>query len=174
LIAYLKLAHCAAAFVCDLCMNLPLLSAATDFERALLADIPLTRAMQLRVHAHDGDELALAAPLAPNINDKGCAFGGSLVSLLTLAGWGLIVLKLGSLGRDCDVYVQDSSVRYLAPVWSDFIARARLAEGETWTAFADTLANRGRARLRVACAVTLADDNDACTLEARFVAMLRR
>ena len=77
--------------------------------------------------AHDGDELALSAPLAPNINDKGCAFGGSLVSLMTLAGWGLIVLKLGALDRDCDVYVQDSSVRYLAPVWSDFIARARLA-----------------------------------------------
>jgi thioesterase domain-containing protein len=155
-------------------MNSTVLPAAADFERSLLTDIPLARAMQLRVHAHDGDELALAAPLAPNINDKGCAFGGSLVSLLTLAGWGLIVLKLGELERDCDVYVQDSSVRYLAPVWSDFIARARLAEGETWATFADTLASRGRARLRVACAVTLADASDACTLEARFVAIARR
>jgi len=41
---------------------------------------------------------------------------------------------------DCDVYVQDSAVRYLAPVWTDFIARARLAEGETWAAFAAMLA----------------------------------
>lgn len=152
----------------------PLVATAADFERALLADIPLARAMALRVHAHDGDTFALAAPLAPNINDKGCAFGGSLVSLLTLAGWGLIVLKLGALGRDCDVYVQDSAVRYLAPVWSDFIARARLVEGESWAAFAETLAARGRARLRVACAVTLADGSDACTLEARFVAIVRR
>jgi thioesterase domain-containing protein len=86
----------------------------------------------------------------------------------------LIVLELGSQGRDCDVYVQDSSVRYLAPVWSDLIARARLSEGETWLAFADTLASRGRARLRVAGAVTLADGSDACTLEARFVAIVRR
>jgi thioesterase domain-containing protein len=174
LIAHFKLAHCAATAIRDPCMNPTLPPSATDFEHALLADIPLARAMQLRVHTHDGDELALSAPLAPNINDKGCAFGGSLVSLLTLAGWGLIVLKLGALGRDCDVYVQDSSVRYLAPVWSDFIARARLAEGETWAAFADTLASRGRARLRVACAVTLADGSAACTLEARFVAMVRR
>ena len=152
----------------------PTLACATDFERALLADVPLARAMALRVYAHDGDELALAAPLAPNINDKGCAFGGSLVSLLTLAGWGLIVLKLAALDRECDVYVQDSSVRYLAPVWTDFVARARLAEGESWTAFAETLAARGRARLRVACAVTLDDGSDACTLEARFVAIVRR
>lgn len=152
----------------------PLSAAAADFERTLLADIPLARAMQLRVHAHSGDELALAAPLAPNINDKGCAFGGSLVSLLTLAGWGLIVLKLAALDRACDVYVQDSTVRYLAPVWTDFIASARLAAGESWAAFADTLAARGRARLRVACAVTLDDGSDACTLEARFVAIVRR
>lgn len=152
----------------------PTLACATDFERALLADVPLARAMALRVYAHDGDELALAAPLAPNINDKGCAFGGSLVSLLTLAGWGLIVLKLAALDRECDVYVQDSSVRYLAPVWTDFVARARLAEGESWTAFAETLAARGRARLRVACTVTLDDGSDACTLEARFVAIVRR
>ncbi len=158
----------------DQSKNPPVSTAATNFEHALLADIPLARAMQLRVHAHDGDELALAAPLAPNINDKGCAFGGSLVSLLTLAGWGLIVLKLGALERDCDVYVQDSSVRYLAPVWSDFIARAGLAHGETWATFTDTLASRGRARLRVACAVTLADASQACTLDARFVAIVRR
>jgi thioesterase domain-containing protein len=144
------------------------------FEHSLLADIPLARAMQLRVHTHDDDELALAAPLPPNVNDKGCAFGGSLVSLLTLAGWGLIVLKLRALGSNCDVFVQDSAVRYLAPVWSDFAAHARLAEGESWSVFAETLAARGRARLRVDCRVPLEAGGDACTLSARFVAIIRR
>jgi thioesterase domain-containing protein len=140
-------------------------------ETAVLAQIPLARAMQLRLRDYDGDRLTIAAPLAPNINDKGCAFGGSLVSLLTLAGWGLIVLKLRALGSACDVYVQDSAVRYLAPVWDDFIAQARLAEGESWETFAATLAARGRARLTVDCRVPLADGADACTLQARFVAI---
>lgn len=147
------------------------MTATADFERQLLADIPLARAMQLRVHAHDGDSLTLAAPLAPNINDKGCAFGGSLLSLLTLAGWGLIVLKLRELGLQCDVYVQDSDVRYLAPVWEDFTAQARLAEGESWDAFARALQARGRARVRVTCDLPLANGAAACTLHARFVAI---
>src|SRR5690606_6825838 len=64
-------------------------SLAAALERELLAEIPLARAMQLSVAAYDGATLALAAPLAPNGNDKGCAFGGSLASLMTLAGWGL-------------------------------------------------------------------------------------
>jgi thioesterase domain-containing protein len=140
-------------------------------EATILTQIPLARAMQLNLRDYDGDHLAIAAPLAPNINDKGCAFGGSLVSLLTLAGWSLIVLKLRALGSACDVYVQDSAVRYLAPVWEDFVAQARLAEGESWDAFAATLAARGRARLTVDCRVALADGSDACTLQARFVAI---
>ena len=141
------------------------------FESGLLADIPLARAMQLRVGAWDGDRLGMAAPLAPNINDKGCAFGGSLASLMTLAGWGLIVLKLRALERVCDVYVQDSTIRYLAPVWSDITVEAALAEGESWHMFASALAERGRARLRVACRVPLGDGGDAATFEARFVAI---
>lgn len=145
-----------------------------DFEQSLLSDIPLARAMQLSLREYRDDTLVLAAPLAPNVNDKGCAFGGSLGSLLTLAGWGLIVLHLRRLRVACEVYVQDSQMRYLAPVWADFTAHARLAEGESWSAFGSTLAARGRARLRVHCRVPLEDGSDACTLEARFVAIAKR
>jgi len=149
----------------------PIPQLAVTFEQQLLADIPLARAMQLRVAAWNERGLVLAAPLAPNINDKGCAFGGSLASLMTLAGWGVIVLQLRAVGRECDIYVQDSTVRYLAPVWSDFVTQAQLAEGESWETFLATLAQRGRARLRVVCRVALEDGRDAATLEARFVAI---
>ena len=96
----------------------------------------------------------------------------ALLLLLTLAGWGLIVLKLRELNIRCDVYVQDSEVRYLAPVWEDFVAQARLAEGESWDEFARALQARGRARLRVSCRVPLASGMEACVLNARFVAIV--
>ena len=110
-------------------------ASATALERELLDEIPLARAMALRVAAYDGASLALAAPLAPNVNDKGCAFGGSLASLMTLAGWGVIRLAVAARGPECGIYVQDSSIRYLAPVWGDFEAVARLADGESFEAF---------------------------------------
>jgi thioesterase domain-containing protein len=152
-------------------MSIDLANLSAAFEQQLLADIPLTRTMQLRVASWDGTMLRLGAPLAPNINDKGCAFGGSLASLMTLAGWGVIVLKLRALDRACDIYVQDSKVRYLAPVWTDLVAEARLADGEDWDGFLASLAARDRGRLQVHCRVPLADGNDAATLEARFVAI---
>lgn len=146
---------------------------AAALQEFLLERIPPTRALALRVARYDGDTLALAAPLAANVNDKGCAFGGSLTSLLTLAGWGLIELALQARGFDCDVFVQDSEVRYLAPVWSDFEAAATLAEGESWDAFFSALAERGKARTRVACTVPGDGGAPAATLLARFVAKRR-
>lgn len=147
---------------------------AAALEQRLLADIPLTRAMGLRATHYDGESLTLSAPLAPNVNDKGCAFGGSLASVMTLAGWGVIELAIGARGLDCEVYVQDSTTRYLAPVWGDFSATARLAEGEGFDAFFSALATRGKGRLRVQVAVTLADGTAATTLDARFVALAKR
>jgi thioesterase domain-containing protein len=146
---------------------------ASELVSFILARIPLARAMALELAAHDGDRLALRAPLAPNVNDKGCAFGGSLASLMTLAGWGLVELSLRERGIDCDVYVGESSVRYLAPVWTDLLAEARLAEGADWAAFFATLAARGKARIEVACTVAGADGAPAATLAARFVAKRR-
>lgn len=143
-------------------------------EREILADIPLARAMSLSIGAYDGDSLTFAAPLAPNINDKGCAFGGSLASLMTLAGWGLVKLAVDARNLDCDIYVQDSTIRYLAPVWQDFSTTAQLAHGDTFAAFFDALAQRGKGRLRVLCTVPLPDGSEAVTLEARFVALAKR
>jgi thioesterase domain-containing protein len=136
-------------------------------------NIPLARVLDIELLAYDGERLALAAPLAPNVNDKGCAFGGSLVSLMTLAGWGLVELALRARGEDCDVFVGESTVRYLSPLWDDFRAEARLAEGADWTAFFATLAARGKARIEVACAVPGDDGQPAATLTARFVAKRR-
>ncbi len=142
-------------------------------ERQMLADIPLARAMQLRIGAWDGDSLRMNAPLLPNVNDKGCAFGGSLVSVMTLACWALIRLAAEHADEDCDIYVQDSSVRYLAPVWSDFSADTRLAPDQSWQDFFTTLNARGKARLSALCEIRLADGVIASTLQARFVALRR-
>ncbi|MCA1714382.1 MAG: thioesterase domain-containing protein, partial [Gammaproteobacteria bacterium] len=52
--------------------------------------MPPVSAMRLRIVGFDGDCLRLHAPLGCHVNDKGCAFGGSLGSLMTLAAWGLV------------------------------------------------------------------------------------
>ncbi|WP_350016121.1 YiiD C-terminal domain-containing protein [Rhodanobacter sp. IGA1.0] len=136
-------------------------------------EIPLAHAMGLELADCDEHSLTLRAPLAPNVNDKGCAFGGSLVSVMTLSGWALVELALRKRGTDCDVFVAESSVRYLAPLWDDFHSQARLAEDADWATFFSTLDNRGRARIAVDCVVPGENGEPACALNARFVAKRR-
>jgi len=142
--------------------------------RFIREEIPLARAMDLQLAGCDDDQLSLRVPLAPNVNDKGCAFGGSLVSLMTLSGWALVELALRRRGLDCDVFVAESSVRYLAPLWRDFHSEARLAAGAEWATFFSTLDARGKARIGVDCVVPGEDGRPACSLGARFVAKRRR
>ena len=146
--------------------------AAALLERHLLEHIPLARAMQLRVGAYGGDALAMTAPLAPNINDKGCAFGGSMASLLTLVGWGLIELGLREVALDCDIYVGDSQLRYQEPVWGELRASARFAEVAALDGLVNGLRTRGKGIADVVCQID-GEARAAATLTARFFAKLR-
>lgn len=140
-------------------------------ERLMLETIPLARSMGLRVLEFDDNRLALSAPLAPNVNDKGCAFGGSLISLMTLACWGLTTLKLDEAGLKADVYVQDSEIKYLAPVWDELIAEAHLDPGQTWDDFVTQLTERGKARVTLHAEVTALEGGGvACRFTGQFVA----
>jgi len=145
----------------------------TDFLAALrthLQSIPQVQAMQVEVVGEVDGRLQLRAPLAPNINDKGSAFGGSLVSLMTLAGWGLTTLRLSVQGLKADVYVADSHVRYLAPLEGALVAEAWLEDGD-WATFIATFRQRGRARCKIAARVRLPDGGEATVFSGRFVAL---
>lgn len=61
--------------------------------------VPITRAMGVRFRSFDDAGVVISAPLAPNINDKGIAFGGTLASLLFLSGWALEAFIEGGGGK---------------------------------------------------------------------------
>lgn len=135
----------------------------------LLNGMPPVAAMQIRASEFDGVVLRLTAPLAANVNDKSCAFGGSLASLMTLAGWGWLMLKLREAGVEAEVYVADSSIRYLAPLYDDLHGGAQLREDQDWAAILRCLAERQRARVAMLADVRNAAGMPVATLEARFV-----
>ena len=140
-----------------------------------LHSMPPVAALAVRIGGYDGDALRLTAPLSANVNDKGCAFGGSLASLMTLAGWGLVTLQIEAAGLHADVFVADSSVRYRAPVYVDLevIATRDAAADVDWPAFLDMLCSKGRARISIRADCTLADGTVATESTSRFVAIAR-
>ena len=62
------------------------------FEAECRQDIPLLTAMHLSFVDFDNLTLTMEAPLAPNINNKGTAFGGSIASICLFGGWAVSTL----------------------------------------------------------------------------------
>lgn len=113
------------------------------------AHIPVTRALGARVERYDGASVRLVAPLTPNLNHTGTAFGGSLSAVAILSGWVLVHLKLREAGIASQLVIQRSTVDFDAPVDGDFTATATLPEPKPWDRFLATLARHRIARVVV-------------------------
>jgi thioesterase domain-containing protein len=114
-------------------------------------EIMLAKPMGVIVEAADETAMVLRAPLAPNSNHKGTAFGGSLYSLSVLTGWAWITRFLATRQLDADAVIQESSMRFLAPVQGEMRACIEIPADAEVDKFRRMLlrADRGRIRLQV-------------------------
>ena len=90
------------------------------FELFLHEMIPLAKAMGVGVEVSDERSLTLIAPKEQNKNSLNTAFGGSLVSLATLAGygvvWELMKNEKGAEKSEWRIVVKESRAAYRRPV----------------------------------------------------------
>lgn len=137
-------------------------------ERFLHEQIPLSRAMGVKVESHDASGLVLTAPLDANHNHLGTAFGGSLAALATLAGYALLWLELGN--RDAHLVIRRSELDYRHPVTGPLRAICRRPPDAELAAFRATFAKAGKARIRLG--VTVEEAGRVCMgFEGTFVAI---
>jgi thioesterase domain-containing protein len=143
-----------------------------DVERYLHAHIPLSAAMQVRVRAASFDRIELAAPLAPNINHRETAFGGSIASLATLSAWTLLNLRLqhSLTGNGARLVIQRNTMSYDEPIHGEFSAQCILTDDRVWQRFLTTYERRGRARITLS-AFVLHAERVAASFEGEFVAL---
>src|SRR2546423_15126088 len=85
-----------------------------EAEKFLHEQIPITRAMGLRVVANDESGFTVEAPVALNSNHLRTAFGGSINQLDTLAAYGFMLVELND--NAAHVVVVESTVRFAPPV----------------------------------------------------------
>lgn len=128
--------------------------------------IPITRALGVRVVAQDENGFVVEAPVALNSNHLRTAFGGSINAVATLAAYGLLWLELNEPAAH--VVVAESSIRFLRPVRETIRATCPRPDREVWTAFRARLAEKGKARIILY--VNVAEEGQAAAaFEGTFV-----
>jgi thioesterase domain-containing protein len=142
------------------------------FEMFLHEMIPLAKAMGVGVEVSDEKALVLTAPKEQNKNSLNTAFGGSLVSLATLAGYG-VVWELMKNERQSEkpvwhIVVKESRAAYRKPVLGDLRAICERPAQAAIAEFKDTLARYGKAKLKLKAAI-VENGSVAVDVTAAFV-----
>ena len=112
-------------------------------------NIPLTAALGAQVTRCAPEEVEICAPLAPNLNHRATAFGGSLAALSILSGWAVLHLALEREQIEARLVVQRSETDFSSAVTGTLVAVSKLPQ-EAWSRFVATLRKRRRARIAVA------------------------
>lgn len=81
--------------------------------------IPITEHMGIKLYQYTGHTLEVRASLGRNINLHGTMFAGSIFSLATLTGWGMIFLQMKQKGLKGEIVLGDADIHYHKPVTSE-------------------------------------------------------
>lgn len=141
-----------------------------ELQQTFWQKIPLSSYMQLKVQSIDQQKLVCTAPLQPNINLHQTMFAGSIYTLGTLTGWGMVWLMLKDQQLDGDIVLADAHIRYLQPVTG--LAEARCWRYQSHADFS-ALAQQRKAKLDMKVGIFCADVQVA-VFEGRFAVLPKK
>jgi thioesterase domain-containing protein len=133
--------------------------------------IPITFHLGVKVKTYDGRSVVLFAPIAPNLNHRNTAFGGSLSAVAILSGWALLHLKLKEHGIRSRLVIQKSSFEFSDPIDEDFDATCSMPSNDLFEKFLRSLKKYRKARIQLKSKITSASGK-AGLHEGTYVAVI--
>jgi thioesterase domain-containing protein len=121
-----------------------------ELQNKLYNEIPLTKMMELQIKDYNINELITTAPLEPNINDKGTAFGGSLSTLSIISAWSLCWLISKELGFDSNnIVIIKNETSFRKPVTNDIICHKKKPSLQEIKILKQKLENKKSASIKI-------------------------
>jgi thioesterase domain-containing protein len=153
-------------------------SALDELERLIVEKMPITEHLEFELAADEQGRLRASAPLQPNANHMGSAFGGSLSMLATVTGWAMMHQLVQETMQDAmedmrhrvEVMIQESDIEYLRPVYENISVVCEPPDEDAQERFQEMLDRWGRARLELECKINEAGER-AVTFIGQYVAL---
>ena len=145
-----------------------------QFEAECRKDIPLLTAMDLSFGDYADLTLTMQAPLAPNINNKGTAFGGSIASICLFAGWAVATIAFVEHGiRNTEIVVYKNEMTFERPARGNLTVNAYMKPAD-FNACLSRLKTGDAGRIRLDIHVDLFHGDDRCaTMQGLYVVWLK-
>ncbi|PSQ97741.1 MAG: thioesterase [Bacteroidetes bacterium SW_9_63_38] len=151
-------------------------TALEELERLIVEEMPITQHLEFSLEADEDGRVHASAPLQPNANHMGSAFGGSLSMLATVTGWAMMhqVVEdaMEDMKRRVEVMIQESDIEYLRPVYENISVICERPDEDAIERFERMMERWGRARLELKCKIDAAGER-AVTFMGKYVAMAK-
>jgi thioesterase domain-containing protein len=135
----------------------------------LKEQVPLITHMGIDVISWDGSTVVVEAPLGPNLNTHGTAFGGSLYCVGAMTGWSAVHLTLMEAGHMPSVWLAKGEVAYRKPVRGVLRAQTTVSD-ELRQHLIQGYEAKGRVKASIDIIIKEGDD-DAVNMSAVYAAM---
>ncbi|SKA49519.1 thioesterase domain-containing protein, putative [Enterovibrio nigricans DSM 22720] len=117
--------------------------------------IPISDQMGVRISQFTGYRFEVAALLNANLNPHQSMFAGSVFSMATLAGWGMVWLMMKERQLSASIVLADSHIRYGRPVTERPRAAVSL---DNLSGDLDRLASGRKARVKLEVTIYSGED----------------
>ena len=141
-----------------------------ELQQLITRKMPVTQYLDFSFDQYDENGLVLSAPLKPNINHRGTAFGGSISMLAILAGYGMTLLLLEDCNTPYHIVIQNENVTFLNPIKKNFKVLCTKPKPSDFKKLKDMLLKKGKGRIYQHCLICEDDSSiEAAKLEGSFV-----
>jgi thioesterase domain-containing protein len=145
-----------------------------ELERLIVEKMPITEHLEFSLAADEQGRVRASAPLQPNANHMGSAFGGSISMLATVTGWAMMHQVVEDAVEDMkervQVMIQEGDIEYMRPIYDNISVICERPDEDALERFQQMLDRWGRARLDLKCKIDAAGER-AVTFIGRYVAM---
>lgn len=139
-------------------------------EKYLLNSIPILKHHKFKLNYLAENSIQLSAPISENKNHYDTAFGGSISTLGIVTGWALLLYKVKKENLPLRLVIQQNSIHYKKPIFSDFISKAEI-NTEHWNEFIETSLQKGKAKVMME--IKISSNEVICAEQNCFYAALK-
>ncbi|GAA4361357.1 YiiD C-terminal domain-containing protein [Kangiella marina] len=139
----------------------------TQLEQLVHQEIPITKALDIRIEELTSNSIQVMAPFDANKNIHNTAFAGSIYTVATIAGWSLVSSLATTHQLDGAVVLAKAEIHYKKPINGDIVAQCRVEDDEKLSTFVSSFKRKKRARISLTVNV-IEDSVIKAVLQANF------
>ncbi|HAS79815.1 MAG TPA: hypothetical protein DCR90_02780 [Fusobacteriaceae bacterium] len=92
-----------------------------ELQKYIIENIPIVKDMGFIIEKIKDNKVIVSGEYKKHINHTNSVFGGSISSVMTLAGWGRVRILIEDIDSSAIILIKNNSTDFIKPVVEDYI-----------------------------------------------------